>query len=565
MRFPAVKHTPEFDRISALPRRRLVKADMNAKAAELTALLAERRSKAELRPAQAIALWEMLVNRGAWLVLPVGVGKTLVCYLAAVLLGAKRPLMIVPASLEDKTWADILSYRGRWRMTRHPFVIKSREELVRPSNRDFLDRYKPDLVVIDEADDFANAGAGAPRMLDRYRVKTTPADCVFLPLTGTPGRKSILDYWHLVWWALPTSAPLPRTRAEAAVWASALDHKPRNPIRPSPGPLGSSIQAARRWYLKRLLETPGIVILDGDSCTAPLHIETRLARESKRLNAAFETFLVEQQTPGGVQVSDPLSRWKLDALLGCGVYTVFDPPPPEPWRIARRRVARFVRRKIEASTSTAKPLDTEGQVLRRFRDHEIVQDWLAVKHIKVKTRTVWISKSTIRSAIDWLNESDEPGIIWCGSVAFAERLAHEARLSYYGRKGRCGATGVGLHAAPHGKSLVASWNANKKGFNLQPWTRQLLVMPPQSAKWLEQIFGRSHRSGQENAVRIAVLMTSGGTIDSFRAAIGEAEFGRDTTGITQKILRASVKYERPRITSANEFRWATRTEERSAS
>lgn len=565
MRYPSVRHTTEFDRIAALPRRVLTKAAMVRRAEELTPLLAERGSDSKLRPGQGIALYEVAENRGGVLGLPVGLGKTIVCYVLAFLLKAKRPLMIVPASLEDKTWADIGSYRGKWRMPARPFVIKTREELVRPSNAGFFERYKPDLVVIDETDDMANATAGAPRIIDRYRMATTKEQCVFVVLTGTLGRKSILDYWHLIWWALPDSAPVPRTRSEAAVWAAALDHRPRNPIRPSPGPLGEDIHVARRWYLRRLLETPGVVILDGDTCKTPLHIDTRLARESRRMNEVFTKFNEEQQTPGGEQVSDPLSRWKMDGFLGCGLYKYFDPPPPTYWVEARRKVARFVRKRIEESTCSAHPLDTEGQVLRRFRKHKIVKRWLVVKgDYRVKTKTKWFSKSTIRSAIDWLNESDEPGIIWCGSVDFAERLAQEARLSYYGRKGRCAATGVGLHAAPVGKSFVASWNANKKGFNLQAWTRQLIIMPPQSAKWLEQIFGRSHRSGQTKPVFVTILLTSGGTIDSFKAAIDEASFVRDTTGLTQKLLRAKVKIVRPRVTSDNEFRWASRSKEKAA-
>jgi hypothetical protein len=562
MRYPAVKHTEEFRRIAALPRRRLRKEDMAARAAELTPILAERGSNAKLRPGQGIALHEVRECRGGVLGLPVGLGKTIVCYTLATLLGAKRPLMIVPASLEDKTWADIGSYRGQWRMPRRPFVIKTREELVAPSNAGFLDRYKPDLIVIDETDDMANASAGAPRILDRYRVSKTKEECVFVVLTGTLGRKSILDYWHLVWWALPDSAPLPRTRAEASVWAAAIDHRPRNPVRPSPGPLGEDIDSARRWYLRRLLETPGVVILDGDTCKAPLHIDTRIARENRRMNEVFEQFNVEQQTPGGEQVSDPLSRWKLDGFLGCGLYKFFDPPPPTKWVIRRRKFARFVRRRIADSTRSARPLDTERQVVIAYRDHVIVRKWLAVKKtFKAKTRTHWFSKSTIRSAVDWLRESDEPGIIWCGSVDFAERLARESGLSYYGRKGRCATTGVGLHAAPEGKSLIASWNANKKGFNLQAWTRMLVVMPPQSAKWIEQLIGRAHRSGQLKRVLVTILITSGGTIDSFKAALAEAEFVRDTTGLTQKVLRARIKLARPKITPDNEYRWASRSKE----
>jgi hypothetical protein len=83
-------------------------------------------------------------------------------------------------------------------------------------------------------------------------------------------------------------------------------------------------------------------------------------------------------------------------------------------------------------------------------------------------------------------------------------------------------------------------------------------MPPQSAKWLEQIFGRSHRSGQDEHVIVDVLATSGGTLDAFGAAIAEASNVRATVSLTQKLLRADIVRARPRITAENEFRWATR-------
>jgi hypothetical protein len=106
---------------------------------------------------------------------------------------------------------------------------------------------------------------------------------------------------------------------------------------------------------------------------------------------------------------------------------------------------------------------------------------------------------------------------------------------------------------------VASWNANKKGFNLQPWPYQLVAMPPQSAKWLEQIFGRSHRRGQTEPVTVDVLATSGGTLDLFEAALSEAETVRDRDSLSQKILRAKIVRAKPRIAGGNDYRWATRT------
>jgi hypothetical protein len=137
---------------------------------------------------------------------------------------------------------------------------------------------------------------------------------------------------------------------------------------------------------------------------------------------------------------------------------------------------------------------------------------------------------------------------------FGAALSASTGLPYYGEGGRDGG-GRYLHAADPRRSFVASWHANKKGFNLQPWRRQLIVYPPQSAKWQEQIFGRSHRYGQDKSVRVEIMATSGGTFNAIDASIAESGFGRQTVGPSHKMLRATVTRDAPRLTVRNRYRW----------
>lgn len=549
----AVAHTREFERVRDLPRRHVTRVDAEDWATFLTPRLALRPDVA-LRPWQGMALAEAVGADGAWLALPVGVGKTLISALLPVVMRAERTLLIVPGSLVDKTYADFRAYEGVWRAASGSLRIVTRERIGVESGEKLIARYAPDLIVIDEADDLANPASSTSRRIDRY---VRSHDVRVVAMTGTPARKSLLGYWHLLAWTLGDRAPVPLVHDEARQWALALDE--HRQARPSPGPLGASLRAARAWYRARLVETPGVLVVDEDSCDAPLTVRIRLAKEDATLDAAFERFLVEQESPGGIPVSDPLSRWLLDAQLGLGLYTRWNPPPPEEWRNARRAVARFVRERIEATTHAARPLDTEAQVLRAHATHPAVRAWLAAKPTFAgTTETVWITRSALDSCHAWLRERrDEgvPGIVWTGSVAFGVALAREAHLAYYGQRGVT-VDGAQLHAAPPGVSLVASWAANKKGFNLQAWPRQLITMPPQSAKWLEQIMGRAHRSGQDDAVVVDVLATSGGTLDAFDAAIDESALVRDTVGLTQKVLRADVVRATPRVTATNVYRWA---------
>jgi hypothetical protein len=434
--------------------------------------------------------------------------------------------------------------------------IESRERLAVANSADMLRAYAPDLIVIDEADGLANARSACARRVDRY---VRSHDVRVVAMTGTPARKSIMAYWHLLAWTLGDGAPVPLVAEEARMWALALDEY-RGP-RPAPGPLGRTLSAARAWYRRRLVDTPGVVVVDEDSCDTPLTVRVVLAREDLALDAAFERFLTTFENPAGVPVSDPLSRWLLDGQLGLGLYTRWDPEPPEEWRAARRAIARFVRERIDASTFSGRPLDTEAQVLRRYANVDVVRQWRTIKPTFAgRTDTVWFTRSTLDACAAWSGECDEPAIVWTGCVEFGERLARETGLAYYGRRGQT-ADGAALHAAPTGRSLVASWCANKRGFNLQAWTRQLIVMPPASAKWLEQIFGRSHRAGQTRPVTVDVLATSGGTLDLIAAAQREAAHVRDTVALTQKLLRARVEWPAIARTPSNAFRWARKDRE----
>jgi hypothetical protein len=175
-----------------------------------------------------------------------------------------------------------------------------------------------------------------------------------------------------------------------------------------------------------------------------------------------------------------------------------------------------------------------------------VREWLEIggtfDPLKA-SRVAWISDTTLKWCVRWIQRHQKAGrvcVIWTGSVEFGRRLAEVAKVPYYGREGKDAKTGRGLHAADARKSMVCSWHANKRGFNLQAWTQHAIVMPPPSAKYLEQIFGRPHRAGQLSPVHFTILLTSGGTLDAFHAAQREAEFAKLTTKSTQKILRAKI-------------------------
>lgn len=552
----AVKHTVDFDRVAALPRRVISRGVAAAWARDFTREFA-RRPGVGLRDWQGLALAEVAVNRGAWLVLPVGQGKTLISYLLPALLDVSRAILVAPAGMRAKTHADFTGLFGAWDNKGRSIRFVSKQELERSDGADLLERIRPQLIVIDEGDEMADATKSAVKRIDRH-VLGNP-DVIVVVMTGTPGRKSIMNYWHLLCWALRARAPVPMTQEEAQTWADAIDE--RNVTvgtRPKPGPLGPTIKAARAWFLKRLNETPGVVIVDEDSCNAPLTVRVRLAPEDPTIDGVLRDFLVEGEGPGEIPVTDSLSRWRTENQLGLGFFQYWDPRPPEEWMVARRAFAAFVRTIIATSAGWDRPLDTEAQVVRKFRERRAVRDWLEIKpeyDPKGKTKVHWFSDSALDAVAAWLGESEKPGIVWCGSVEFQKRLAQRTGLTSYGRNGMSN-RGDSLHAPPRGRNIIASWHANKRGFNLQPWARGLIVMPPSSAKFVEQLIGRQHRAGQSAHVRIDWLATSGISLDVFEAMLAEARHVRGTVGMTKKVLRAGIVRAHPALTARNRFRWA---------
>jgi hypothetical protein len=572
---PSIRMTHDFERVAALPRRMLDVETANRWADVLTCELKDPACtdpEVALRSWQAMSLIEVLEYGGAWLALPVGFGKTLVSYLMATLLESERHLVIVPANMVNKTWHDFESYAGKWRAPPGPPKVQSKHAMQRDAYADLLHEYKPTSIFIDEGDECSNWDASVVARIDRYLHEHEGAPIPVCVASGTPGRLSILDYWHSLVWCLGGGAPVPLSRSEAQWWAAALDENSANPAkRPRPGPLGATRSAALSWYRRRLNETPGVIIVDGDSCDQPLTIRVRPTFECEYLDKAFRVFREDQLTPGGITPATPLEEYKDENHMGCGLYRQYVTPPPSEWLEARREFARFCRDAIRGSresarvqrgTHRARVLDTEGQVVARYAGTPVVAEWLRLKPtFKPEIDVVWLTNATIRTAISWLTESPDPGILWCGSVDFARALAEATGLEYFGAKG-VGTFGTPLYSfdtesAPT-RSIIVSWNANKKGFNLHRFARGAVFLPPQSGKWLEQLIGRQHRSKQEQHVVFDLFATSGGTFDSFQAALREAGFGRASMGLTQKVLRADVQITPPGITESNQFRWASR-------
>lgn len=218
----SVESTPELERIKALPRRVWTGEAALQLARDMTKELKTPGGTLELRPVQAITLYEAMQCGGAFCPQRVGAGKSLSCYLLPRVLESKRPVLFLPASLIEKSWKERKVYSEHFYLpTNLQFISYESMGLVQNEKR--LEYVCPDLVVADEAHYLKSLKAGRTRRISRF-MHAHP-ETKFVALSGTVMRNSIKDFAHILRWCLKDQAPIPTTNDEVSSWAEALDEK----------------------------------------------------------------------------------------------------------------------------------------------------------------------------------------------------------------------------------------------------------------------------------------------------------------------------------------------------
>lgn len=337
-RSEAVEDTKEFRRIVGLPRRSLADLDPSL-VSDMTRAFKRPSGTMALRPIQALALKEIHEFGGLFAPMRVGSGKTLVSYLAPLFGQCRRPLLLVPAKLKDKTYREFRELSRHWENP--PILrIESYELLGRPQAADMLSLYLPDMLICDEAHKLKNPRAAVTRRVRRYIEEHTTTKVV--AMSGTITKRSLRDYSHVIHWCLPRSSPVPHTYNDLEMWADALDEK-INPLRRVlPGALGTlcegdervdlacggarALSGVRRAYRRRLVDTPGVVATQEGPSDMGLTIEPLFSGSTdSALDDAFEKLNETWETPSGEPISDGITKWRIERQLGLGMYyTWFD-------------------------------------------------------------------------------------------------------------------------------------------------------------------------------------------------------------------------------------------------
>lgn len=534
-----VPYTAEFQRIEDLPR-----VDFNVVGTEwrqnLQDALATSHGTMQLLPWQAAALVYTFQYGGLFTAAGVGAGKTLVSLLIPVIMGALRPLLMLPAAAREKTYDEIPMYRRHFKLHAH-LQIMSYEELSRISGVDALNALRPDIIVCDEAHRLKALDAARTRRFTRY-FKANPK-VKFAGMSGTPTTTSLHEYAHFLRLALGADAPVPRTQHELDMWADAIDKAPQRIMQS--GVLerwcepGENVQ---QGWQRRLGSTPGIILTTSSSSDAKIQFDTRTPPVPENVAQAIKALYNKWVTPGGEECRYAMELWRHGRELSCGFYYRWVWPKDrcgveqvnEEWMLARAAWFKFVRHVIQYNTSRAKqPLDSPKAVENAVVNGDIYSDeysnWMAIRdEYTPAVEPVWLNDFLVDDVI--AEARTRNALVWVEHQAFGARLWRKG-FPYLGPKA------TQREIVESRGSVALSQKAHCEIKNLQNRCDNIVVSPSASGAQWEQLIGRTHRQGQKSdTVRVTTYAHTHPFTDSMESAFAAAVYMQNSMGQPQKLL-----------------------------
>lgn len=512
-----------------------------------------------LLPIQAFVLREIAQAQGIIGQIPPGSGKTMLNVLAPLALtNVRSVLLLIPASLRKQLQKDYMMIAQHFVVPNIVLHIGSEKPVIPIPERDptkptlhvlpysrlsmesesnFLVNLQPDAIIADESDAVRSMiSSRGMRLAKWFSGGETPEErqkrmsTKFCGWTGSLIDHSITELNWPSLFALKNTSPLPLDPRTVEDWARCLDP---NGCPAPPGALldfcteGESVHSG---YGRRLAETPGFVITSDNEIKivgTDIVVEQDIReRESPELpaivNTALESvrqgirpdYMIPGADPDAIEeLEDALAIAKAAQQVSNGVLYYWQYPRGEPvqlikeWLLRRRDYNKEVREQALLGETF---LDSEklcrdaarrfyGEIDKRHdRPDWQCHSWPAWRDIMNKVEPLpssWVMHDFLVDDIqEWL--ADNTGIVWYSMSAIARRLREKTGLPIH--DGGPGAEDR-LMAEDGSRSIICSISSNGRGRDgLQfSFNKQLLVNPPASQTWFEQVLARSHRRGQK--------------------------------------------------------------------
>lgn len=510
----------------------------------------------ELKPMQAATLRACFDCRGAFGNLRTGAGKTDISLLIPEVMQAERALLLVPASVREKTKRNAAELSKHYRM--RPLRIYSYHELSLAKSADVLVQWQPDLLILDEAHLVKDSGGARWKRIRRYDKwceKQGRPEVPMLAMSGSFTSRSGREYWHIIRRCLGSSAPVPSDPLEASCWWLALDEKVPDAARLEPGALlglapphpddgEEPLEKARNRFGRRMAATQGVVGSGGDMPPCGLEISIEHLPPTPPIRAAVDHLRNTWETPCGLPFETAMDLWRHERELSCGLYYRWKTQPPPEWLAARKAWSMFVRDVLGRSRTYDTPLQVSKAVHEGSLDAgDLLSKWNSVSEsFRPDTEAVWICQSTLEHAAAWLEK--ERGICWVHHGAFGDALEQLTGVPYFRQQGQ---NKAGIAIDQHDGPAIASIQSCATGFDLQGtkttraahWTNVVITAPTKNAG-NEQMISRTHRDGQkQDTVYFKYLQRLEGDVKALEQSRADAIMVEATQRAPQRLTVAT--------------------------
>jgi len=536
----AATEQTEAGRIAALPR--WSPADVP----DLTERYRTAGGTMSLRPVQNAMLWNLEQTGGLCGPVGVGGGKGLFSMLAPVAVGAERPLLLLPANLQDTFHMEYRKFRQHFKVAAN-LKIMTYSALSVNSGADFLMKYRPDLIICDEAHNLRHLTSTRTKRFMRYARQFPETRYAFI--SGTLTKRGLKDYAHLIELALGDGAPIPLQLNELISWANVLDadgvalpHDWRAVSRCLlPTAPTTDARVAREAFADRFRATPGVVASDESDLGVGLYFHELPVTEPEVVRAARLELQRTWCRPDGEELVDAFAVFRVEQQLSSGFYYVWDWPNgvvDVEWMERRACWNKSVRRILKTNdhrwdSPLRVALALSNGTLEDPKALAAYEGWKAVRdRPQPPTKAVWLDDFLVRAAGAWVLEQlaarpNVPVSVWYEHTALGQAL-EQLGLPLYG-------SGSDPQTSTD-DALACSIIAHGTGKNLQRTPTMLVLNWPRSGSTVEQLVGRAHRPGQlADAVDVYYLAHTPQARTSLRDSLTDETYVQQSMSTRRKV------------------------------